>query len=95
MTVQRIVSRGLDDAACAAQRSDTPLWMVFIGALAIHAGLTQQPDEAGGLREVWQGIAAQPFGAWLLGAMGTGLMAFGLYCLNESAFREIDGPGDG
>ncbi|WP_227814826.1 DUF1206 domain-containing protein [Nitrogeniibacter aestuarii] len=71
------------------------LALVFIGALAIHAGLTQQPDEAGGLREVLQGIAAQPFGAWLLGAMGSGLMAFGLYSLIESAFREIDGPGDG
>jgi len=68
--------------------------LAFIGGLTVYAGLTQQADEAGGLRAVLQGIYAQPFGPWLLGAMGAGLMAFGLYSLIEAVFRAVDGPTD-
>jgi len=70
------------------------LALAFIGALTVYAGLTQQAQEAGGLHEVLEGIHAQPFGPWLLGAMGAGLMAFGLYSLIEALFREVDGPAD-
>jgi len=70
------------------------LALAFVGSLLVFAGLTRRPEQAGGLRDVLQALAAQPFGAWMLGLMGAGLMAFGLYSLIEATFREVNGPSD-
>lgn len=68
------------------------LALILVGALLAWAGLTHDPSEAGGLREVLQHLARQRFGMVLLGTMGCGLMAFGLYSVFEGWFRRVDGP---
>ncbi len=64
----------------------------IIGGMFIAAALTQDPDDAGGLREVLQQTAEQPFGPYLLGVLAIGLMAFGLYSLIEMLYRRIQKP---
>ncbi len=64
----------------------------IIGGMFIAAALTQDPNEAGGLREVLQQTAEQPFGPYLLGILAIGLMAFGLYSLIEMLYRRIQKP---
>lgn len=66
----------------------------IIGSMILYAAFTQDADDAGGLREVLDAAAGQPFGTALLGAMAGGLFAFGLYSIFEAIFRMIDGPGD-
>ncbi|MCB1888948.1 MAG: DUF1206 domain-containing protein [Rhodocyclaceae bacterium] len=66
--------------------------LLLAGAFVTYAGLAHDPAGAGGLREVLLTLARQPFGMALLGIMGAGLTAFGLYSLFEAAFRRVDGP---
>lgn len=56
----------------------------------IRAARTYNPEEAGGLPEALGTIAARDYGPWLLGIMGLGLAAYGMYALVEARFRRIN-----
>ncbi|MDQ8183253.1 DUF1206 domain-containing protein [Pelagicoccus sp. SDUM812005] len=61
-----------------------------IAGMFVYAAATQDPDKAGGLKEVFSTLSQQAFGPYLLGAMGIGLIAFGAYSGIESLYRKID-----
>lgn len=53
------------------------------------AALEYDPKEAVGLDGALARLAAQPYGAALLGIVAAGLVAFALYCFAEARYREV------
>ena len=56
----------------------------------VRSALHYNPREAGGLSEALSLVAAQSYGPWLLGVMGFGLAAYGVYAFVEARFRRIN-----
>lgn len=63
--------------------------IVLMGATLVLAGLEHRPSDADGYRESLITILSQPFGAWLLGAVGAGLMCFGVFQLFHVRYARI------
>lgn len=63
---------------------------LMIGVFFIIAAYQVDPDEAGGLAEVFDTLREQSFGPWLLGFVAIGLFAFGLYSLLEAVYRRVN-----
>lgn len=65
------------------------------GVLIVVAAWTAQPEKAGGIDEAFHTLLDQPYGAFLVAALGFGLMVFGVYGLAEAIWRHVpDGePG--
>jgi hypothetical protein len=51
-----------------------------VGLLFVVAAWTFNADKAGGLDVALRNLLDEPFGPWLIGAIGVGLAAYGLYC---------------
>lgn len=68
--------------------------LVFLiaGGFFILAGYQINPEQAGGLAEVFSMVRSQIFGRWLLGLVAVGLFAFGLYSLLEAIYRRLNPP---
>jgi hypothetical protein len=62
---------------------------VVIGAFLVVAAIQHDPSEARGLSGALQTLYEQPFGAFLLGAVGLGLVAYGGYCFTNARYRRI------
>jgi len=60
----------------------------IVGGLIVYAGVTHQPEESGGLDQALQKVLEQPFGPYLLVAVGVGLACYGLFALAWA--RHID-----
>ena len=60
----------------------------IVGGLVVYAGVTHQPEESGGLDQALQKVLEQPFGPYLLVAIGVGLACYGLFALAWA--RHID-----
>ena len=52
----------------------------LVGALFGYAAVTHDPKKSGGLDAALQEVLEQPFGPVLLGAIGLGLICYGLFC---------------
>jgi hypothetical protein len=52
----------------------------LVGGLFCYAALTHDPKKSGGLDAALQQVLEQPFGRFLLGAIGVGLVCYGLFC---------------
>jgi hypothetical protein len=61
----------------------------IIGFFAVQAALHFNPEEAQGLDEVFQTLAENYYGAWALGVVAVGLIAYGFYMLVEARYRRI------
>lgn len=61
----------------------------MIGGFLIQAALKTNPQEARGLAGALRSLEEQPFGPWLLGAVGAGLAAFGLFQFVMARYRRI------
>lgn len=61
----------------------------IIGFFVIQAALNFNPDEAKGLDEALQTLAENYYGAWALGVVAVGLIAYGFYMLVEARYRRI------
>ncbi|MCW8093380.1 DUF1206 domain-containing protein [Alteromonas sp. ASW11-130] len=61
-----------------------------IGVFFLQAGWSHDPEEAGGLKEAFQSLMEQPFGDWLLMAVGIGIVLFGVFCGFEALYRQTD-----
>jgi len=61
---------------------------VIIGVFLLQAAWTANPDQAGGLGEALDTLQRQPYGPWLLGAAGIGLVCYGLYCFVMARYRK-------
>jgi hypothetical protein len=62
---------------------------LLIGWFMAQAALQSQASEAGGMAQALATLARQPYGVWLLGAVGAGLAFFGVYSLVEARYRQI------
>jgi hypothetical protein len=60
-------------------------WFLFKAALESNA------SEAGGLAAAFRKLAEQPYGMWLLAAVGFGFVMFGAYSFVEARYRRIGG----
>jgi len=54
--------------------------LAVVGALFVWAAITYDPSKAGGLDAALRTLLEQPYGKYLLSAVGLGLAAFGAYC---------------
>ena len=63
----------------------------IIGFFVIQAAVNFNPDEAKGLDEALQSLAENYFGAWVLGVVAVGLIAYGFYMIVEARYRRIAG----
>ncbi|KAB1656826.1 DUF1206 domain-containing protein [Pseudoclavibacter chungangensis] len=66
------------------------LAFIVMGALCVIAVVTRDPETVGGLGGTLQTIAEQPFGPWLLTAVGVGLCAYGLFLALRARFEDLD-----
>jgi H+/Cl- antiporter ClcA len=64
----------------------------IIGFYVIQAALNFNPDEAKGLDEALATLAQNYYGAWALGVVAIGLIAYGFYMLVEARYRRIAEP---
>ena len=63
----------------------------IIGWFLIQAAIDYKPDEAVGLDGALQSVRDASYGPILLGVLALGLIAFGVYSLVESRYREVLG----
>ncbi|SNC63684.1 protein of unknown function [Marinobacter sp. es.048] len=63
---------------------------LIVGVLFILAAYQINPEQAGGIGEVYSTFRRQPFGTWLMGLVALGLLAFGVYSLLEARYRRVD-----
>jgi hypothetical protein len=61
----------------------------IVGLLLLDAALTHNPAKSRGLDAALRALAHQPFGVFLLIAVGIGFAAFGLYCFIQSRYRKV------
>lgn len=66
------------------------LVFVIVGSFFIIAAYQFNPNQAGGIDEVFSTLRSQPFGQWLLAFVALGLFAFGLYSLLAAVYRRIN-----
>lgn len=62
---------------------------VLAGGFLVRAGVEYDPDEAIGLDGALQKLAQQSYGPVLLGVVAAGLVAYGLFYLVRTAYREV------
>lgn len=83
---ERTWSRRLGRAGFAARG----VVYLFIGGFLVQAAWRSDPSEAGGLGQALGALLEQPYGAWLLGAVGVGFFAYAVYAGVLARYRRID-----
>ena len=63
--------------------------IVLMGITLLLAGIQHRPSNADGYRESLLAILSQPFGPWLLAAIGAGLFCFGVFQLCHVRYARI------
>jgi hypothetical protein len=61
----------------------------LLAAFLVKAAVEYDPQEAIGLDGALRTLAAQAYGAWLLGLVALGLLAYALHCLFEARYRDV------
>jgi Domain of Unknown Function (DUF1206) len=61
----------------------------IIGVFAIEAAVTYDPQKAVGLDGALQRLAGHAYGAFLLGVVAAGLVAYGVYCVAQARYRRV------
>ena len=61
----------------------------IVGGFLIYAGLTADPNEAGGLGQVFDWLQQQAFGQILVTLLCIGLLGFALFCFVNARFRIV------
>lgn len=64
---------------------------LLVGGFLIMSALYYDPKEARGLEGVFDTLARQPYGPWLMGVVALGLISYGIYMIVESRYRRIGG----
>ena len=62
--------------------------LAIVGVLFCSAGITHRADKSGGLDQALQKVLQQPFGPYLLIAIGLGIGCYGLFCFARA--RHLD-----
>ncbi|MHA6784975.1 DUF1206 domain-containing protein [Pseudonocardia saturnea] len=61
----------------------------LIGVLLIVAAIRFRPEEATGLDAALKGLAAQPYGPYLLIAVALGLVSYGVFCFFDARYHRV------
>lgn len=61
----------------------------IVGLFLLLAALQANANEARGLAGALEYLAQQPFGAWMLGTVALGVVAYSIYSLIEARYRQI------
>ena len=61
----------------------------IVGVLLLDAALTHNPAKSRGLDAALRTLVHQPYGVFLLIAVGIGFAAFGVYCFIQSRYRKV------
>jgi hypothetical protein len=61
----------------------------LVGVFLVRAAVTYDPDEAKGLDASLKSLADAPLGGLLIGVVGSGLVAFGLWSFLEARYRKV------
>ncbi len=80
-----------EPVSVAARLGNTARGIAFsvIGAFLILAGVQARPDQARGLGGALNSLAQEPFGPWLLGLVGLGLIGYGVHMLVAARYRRM------
>jgi cytochrome b561 len=62
--------------------------IAFAGVFIIAAAVTANPHSSSGLDGALRSLAQEPFGPWVLGLAGAGLIAFGLFGFAEGIWAD-------
>jgi Domain of Unknown Function (DUF1206) len=62
---------------------------LVIGFFFIQAARQSDPNQAIGLGGALESLAQQPYGAWVLGLVALGLIAYGIYYMMQARYRYI------
>jgi Domain of Unknown Function (DUF1206) len=75
----------------AARLGNTARGIAFglIGVFLVLAGVQSRPDQARGLGGALNSLAQQPFGPWLVGLVGVGLIGYGVHMLVAARYRRM------
>ena len=84
---RRDVVRRIGQAGLAARG----VVYAVIGAFLLQTAWQSDSSEARGLDGALQALRDAPYGPWLLGAVGLGLVAYGLYCGVNALYRRFEG----
>lgn len=60
-----------------------------VGGFLLNAARQFDPEEAGGMEQALRTLQGSTYGPWLLGAVGAGLLCYGLFELAEARYRII------
>ena len=64
----------------------------LIGVFLVKAAIDYNPQKAVGLDGAFATLAHHSYGAFLLGVVAVGLIAFAAYSLSDARYRKIEGP---
>jgi Domain of Unknown Function (DUF1206) len=64
--------------------------LTLIGAFLVVAVVDANPQEARGVAGALAALAQQPYGRWLLGAVATGFISYGLYEVLRARYSRFD-----
>ncbi len=64
------------------------VWLI-IGWFLIDSVLKANSSRIAGMEEALNALQSSPYGAWLLGVVSLGLLAFGVYSLLEAGYRRV------
>ncbi|BDV30195.1 DUF1206 domain-containing protein [Microbacterium terricola] len=63
--------------------------LVVVGVLLLVSAVTVDPDAAAGLDGAIQALFDLPYGAWLAGVVGAGIIAYGVFCFFRAGFARL------
>jgi hypothetical protein len=63
--------------------------LMMMGFALARAGFGHRPSDAGGYRDSLVTLFTQPYGAWLLGAIASGLICFGIFQLLHARYARF------
>jgi uncharacterized protein DUF1206 len=91
LRTHEIDARLRDMVVVAARLGNTARGIAFsvIGAFLVLAGVQARPDQARGLGGALNSLAEQPFGPWLVGLVGVGLIGYGVHMLIAARYRRM------
>jgi hypothetical protein len=91
LDLSRLSPRARDAVVHAARAGLAARGIVFglVGWFLVRAGLSSRAGEARGLPGALQELRETPAGPWLLGAVGVGLVGYGVFELVKARYRRI------
>ena len=63
--------------------------LAVVGVLVLVATARHDPSQQSGLDGALKGLAAQPFGGWILGAVALGLASYGVYSAARAKYADF------